>query len=252
MAEVATPPPDMAVVFRKQPDTGYSRNRFRWDYVGEGVRSQEFLESLLGKACIFSFWKGVRVGRRTTGWIRLCDSWGNARKEHRMSKHEPEFTQRYWKKNWKNKGGTLIEEFPAVRPPARNSPFGKRDIDGVIVLDGQGRHLTTQDGLKVDGKILRPPKNGSLHEVRIKGQKIIVVQTKMGSPTRPYRLGMCLLGQALFSKHLMEEQFHPKTTQSVAVCGRRDRIMKDQAKKYEIDVVVYVRRRPIQNCDSGI
>ena len=167
-----------------------------------------------------------------------------------MSKYETRRTQRYWKKNWKNKGGTLIEEFRAVRPGA-DSLVGKRDLDGVIVLDGQGRHLTTQDGLKVDGEILRSSKNGSLPEVKIKGRKIIVVQTKMGSPARPYRLGMCLLGQAVFSKHLME-RFHPKTIQSVAICGKGDRIMKKLAKKYEIDVVVSVQRVRIQKCASGI
>lgn len=155
-----------------------------------------------------------------------------------MSKHETPWTRRYWEENWKNKGGTLIEEFPAVLSGGRNSLVGKRDLDGVIVLDRQGKHLTTQDSLKVNGEILRKPKNGSLHEVKIKGRKIIIVQTKMGTSKKPYRLGMYLLGQALFSKHLLEP-FQPKTIQSVAVCARHDTVMEELAEKYEIDVVVY-------------
>lgn len=154
-----------------------------------------------------------------------------------MSKHETCWTRHYWEENWKDKGGTLIEEFPAVRP-SRNSLVGKRDLDGVIVLDRQGKHLTTQDGLKVNGEILRKPKTGSLHEVKIEGRKIIIVQTKMGTSTKPYRLGMYLLGQALFSTHLMEP-FQPKSLQSVAVCARHDDLMEELAEKYGIDVVVY-------------
>ena len=158
-----------------------------------------------------------------------------------MSKRETRWTRRYWEENWKKKGGTLIEEFPAVRA-RRDSPFGKRYLDGVVVLDGQGKHLTTQDGLKVNEKILRKPRNGGpLHEVKIEGKKIIVVQTKMQDNSKPYRLGMYLLGQALFSKHLMEP-FQPKDTQSIAVCARRDTIMEELAEKYEIDVVVYTPR----------
>ena len=165
-----------------------------------------------------------------------------------MSKHETRWTRHYWEKNWKDKGGTLIEEFPAVCPGG-NSQIGPRCLDGVIVLDGQSKHLTTEDGLKVNRKILRKPKNDSLNEVTIKGREIIIVQTKMGSiqedkPERykPYRLGMYLLGQALFSKHLMEP-FQPKgNIKSVAICARGDTIMKELAEKYEIDVGVYTPR----------
>ena len=154
-----------------------------------------------------------------------------------MSKHETEWTRHYWETKWKEEGGTLIEEFPAVRPRGRNSPFGKRNLDGVIVLDKQGKHITEKDGLKVNGEILRPPKNGSLHEVKIEGREIIIVQTKMKDGGRLYRLGMYLLGQALFSKDLMEP-FQPKDIQSVAVCSKHDTVMEKLARKYEIDVYV--------------
>lgn len=155
-----------------------------------------------------------------------------------MSKHEISWTRCYWEENWKKKGGTLIEEFPAVPSVGRNSLVGERKLDGVIVLDKQGKHIKEEDGLKVDGKILREAKTRSLYEVKIKSRKIIIVQTKMKNGNSPYRLGMYLLGQAFFSKHLMEP-FQPKAIQSVAVCARHDTVMEELAEKYEIDVIVY-------------
>lgn len=162
-----------------------------------------------------------------------------------MSKHETSFTQRYWKEQWENEGGTLIEEFPAVLPQG-DATVGKRLLDGVIVLDGRGQHIGPKAGLRVDGKTLRRPKNGEHHDVTLTGQEVVVVQTKMGPPEKPYRLGMYLLGQAVFSKHLME-RFHLKTIQSVAICGKGDRIMKELAKKYGIQVRVYEQRVRIKN-----
>ena len=94
-----------------------------------------------------------------------------------MSKHETPLTRRFWK----SVGGTLIEEFPAVKRTDSNS---KRLMDGVIILNEETRIAKAS-------------------EVDLEGKDIIVVQTKVN------RLGMYLMGQALFSKELMKN-FKPR------------------------------------------
>ena len=88
-----------------------------------------------------------------------------------MSKRETPLTRRYWQEI----GGTLIEEFPAGR---RGPNQGRRLLDGVVILDSP--HLIANH-----------------REVEIENRDIVVLQTKAS------RLGMYLLGQALFSRHLM-------------------------------------------------
>ena len=79
-----------------------------------------------------------------------------------MSKLETPLTRRYWREV----GGTLIEEFPAVRP---GQGRGQRMIDAVIIPDWPFEIKTAR-------------------EVDISGKDIIVVQTKVS------RLGMYLMG----------------------------------------------------------
>lgn len=123
-----------------------------------------------------------------------------------MSKHETPLTLRYWEQV----GGTLIEEFTAVK----SSPTtGKRLMDAVIVLDGEKRRA-------------RPG------EIDLKGKDIIVAQTKAK------RLGMYLMGQALFSKHLMEK-FEPASIRSVAICVKGDEVWEPSLKRYDIELVVF-------------
>ena len=126
-----------------------------------------------------------------------------------MSKNETPLTRRYWREEV---GGTLIEEFPAVR---RGQNQARRLIDGVVILGGP--HVIAQ----------------SSKEVEIKDRDIVIIQTKA-----PYTLGMYLLGQALFSRHLMEP-FQPKSIKSVAICTRGDDVMGDLAERYGIEVKVY-------------
>ena len=129
-----------------------------------------------------------------------------------MSKYETPLTRRYWKEI----GGTLIEEFEAV--PLRRDPYqARRNIDGVVVLGG------SHEIRKAD-------------EVEIKDRDIVVIQTKAGKTG--YTLGMYLLGQALFSRHLMEK-FEPKSIRSVAICTKGDVVMEELAAKYGIEVKVY-------------
>ena len=125
-----------------------------------------------------------------------------------MSKRETPLTRRYWQEI----GGTLIEEFLAVR---RGPNQGRRLLDGVVILGS--RHLIANYG---DG------------EVEIENRDIVVLQTKAS------RLGMYLLGQALFSRHLMMP-FRPRSIDTVAICTKGDAVLEPWAAAYGIKVVVY-------------
>ena len=122
-----------------------------------------------------------------------------------MSKHETWRTRKYWEQV----GGLLIEEFVAVQ----NAPDrGRRPIDGIIVLN--------------------EPK--AIHDKNfydLTGKDVIVIQTKAS------RVGMYLLGQAYFSKFLIEK-FNPKSIKSVAICDRSDAVMAELALKHDVEIVV--------------
>lgn len=127
------------------------------------------------------------------------------RPEKRMSKKETPITRRYWQ----TIGGTLIEEFPAVKAGPEN---GARVLDAVIIPGGPFE-------IRLAGS------------VELTGKDIVVVQTKAS------RLGMYLLGQALFSRRLMEP-FRPSSIRSVALCMKGDAVLEPLAKEYGIEVVV--------------
>ena len=122
-----------------------------------------------------------------------------------MSKHETPLTRAYWQ----GIGGTLIEEFLAVKASKVNA---RRLIDGVIILGEKTEILTTD-------------------EVSVQDKDIVVIQTKAS------RLGMYLLGQALFSAELMKAH-NPKSVKIVAVCTSGDSILEPLAKKFDIEVFV--------------
>ena len=123
-----------------------------------------------------------------------------------MSKNETWMTRWYWEQI----GGTLIEEFPAVR---RTRHCGQRLIDGVIIVGGKNQ-IARHD------------------EVDLTEQDIISVQTKAS------RLGMSVMGQALFSLHLLE-RFNPRSIKSVALCSRTDSVLATIFEQYpNMEVVV--------------
>ena len=126
-----------------------------------------------------------------------------------MSKNQTPLTRKYWK----SVGGTLIEEYSAVQGEKGAAP---RYIDAVIIRRGRKRIL--RGGSPI-----------------VKGKEIIVVQTEAG------RLGMYLLGQALFSRELMK-RFKPKSIKTVALCESGDSILGPIAKRYSIDVVTIPAR----------
>ena len=123
-----------------------------------------------------------------------------------MSKRETPMTRWYWKQV----GGTLIEEFRAVK---RTETCGQRLIDGVILPAGSHEIATR-------------------HDFNLKGQDIIVVQAKRG------RLGMYLMGQALFSAELMKK-FNARSIRSVALCEAHDSVLSPLLEKHGIEIVIY-------------
>jgi hypothetical protein len=95
-------------------------------------------------------------------------------------------------------GGTLVEEFLAV---PRTPGVGQRLIDAVILPNG-------------------PHRVARASEVDLKGQDVIVVQTKAS------RLGMYLMCQALSSAELIRSRFQPASVRAVIVCTADDLVLR--------------------------
>ena len=127
-----------------------------------------------------------------------------------MSKWETPLIKKYWEQI----GGTLIEEFPVVRGYKNSS---KRALDAIIIPEGENAVM-------------------KWHEVDIKGKEIIVVQAKA------MRLGMYLMGQALFSKQLLEKFYDPKKVISVALCTKDDAVLRSLLEQYPDVKVVIVEK----------
>ena len=111
-----------------------------------------------------------------------------------MSLRETSMTVWYWEQV----GGILIEEFMAV---PRGTDHGQRLLDAVIVLGEEKRRMPVGSKFSLEGR------------------DIIVVQTKNS------RLGMCLMGQTVFSAQLVRRFFKPKSVQSVALCAKNDAVL---------------------------
>jgi len=117
-----------------------------------------------------------------------------------MSKHETPMTRWYWQQV----GGTLIEEFVAVKA-ARNC--GRRILDGVIFKDGE--FMIAQQS-----------------EISLEDKDLIVIQAKAS------RLGMYLMGQAFFSAQLIL-RFNPRSVLSVALCNQDDKVLRPLFEQYQ-------------------
>ena len=107
-----------------------------------------------------------------------------------MSLHETPMIEKYWEQV----GGTLAEEFYAVYRSETNGP---RRIDAVIIPDG-------------------PKQRVSQDEVSLDGEDIIVVQAKAS------RLGIYVLGQAVFSPKLIKRNHNPASIQSIDLVKKYD------------------------------
>ena len=116
-----------------------------------------------------------------------------------MSKNETPMTRWYWKQV----GGTLIEEF-------------------IVVHGGADRGIRVLDAIILPSEEFRIAKQ---YEVSIEGKDVVVVQTKSR------RLGMGLLGQALFSAQLVQ-RFRPRSVLSVALCTKDDAVLRPLFEQY--------------------
>ena len=126
-----------------------------------------------------------------------------------MSKHEDKMIEWYWKD--KVKEGTMVKEFPVC---SQTKEHGRRLMDAVIIL---GTDLRCAKAMEVD----------------LKGKNVIVVQAKAK------RLGMSLMGQAVFSIELLKK-FAPASIQSVALCRKSDSILEPMLRRISNVTVVEV------------
>jgi hypothetical protein len=126
-----------------------------------------------------------------------------------MSKLETQMTHRYWERV----GGTLLEEYLVV---PRGAGIGQRLIDAVIIVDGDHRIV----GLRLEQS-----------RISLDGHDLIIVQTKAG------RLGMSLLGQALFLRLLIQRRSKPRSVRTVALCAVDDAVLRPLAECFGIEVV---------------
>ena len=125
-----------------------------------------------------------------------------------MSKHETPMTEWYWRKVLKQ--GTLIKEYVAVERTEDGSN-GSRFMDGLVIVDGP---------FEISDDVMRD----------IAGKDVVVIQSKNK------RLGMYLMGQALFSRQLILAK-GAKSVRSVAVCRKDDKIMRELLEAHpEIEV----------------
>lgn len=123
-----------------------------------------------------------------------------------MSKLEAPMIRKFWKST----RGTLVEEFPVVKASATCGP---RWVDAIILPKGEHR-------------------TAHWKEVSLEGQDVIVVQAKAS------RLGMYLMGQALFSAELVK-RFKPASVRSVALCREDDSALRPLLAPFpHVEVVV--------------
>ena len=115
-----------------------------------------------------------------------------------MSLKETPMTRWYWREILKQ--GTLIEEYVAV-VRAEDGSNGSRFLDGLVVLGGP---FTVSDDVRMD----------------ITDMDVVVIQSKNK------RLGMYLMGQALFSRELLLKK-GARSVRSVAVCRKDDKVMRE-------------------------
>jgi hypothetical protein len=119
-----------------------------------------------------------------------------------VSKHETPLTRGYWEEI----GGTLIEEYCAVR---KTPTTGRRLIDGVIITDGE--HGIQRGGWP-----------------SLTGHDVVCVQSKLNAT-------MSLVGQAIFTPKLLCESWHPRSIRTVAIYHRDDPILTEIMKQYGVE-----------------
>lgn len=127
-----------------------------------------------------------------------------------MSLNETPMTRWYWREILKQ--GTLIEEYVAVER-TKNRSVAPRLMDGLVIVGGP---FTVSDDVRMD----------------ITDKDVVVIQSKNK------RLGMYLMGQALFSRELLLKK-GARSVRSVAVCRKDDKVMRELLLAHpDIEVVI--------------
>ncbi len=123
-----------------------------------------------------------------------------------MSKLERPLIERYWRRV----GGTIVFEFLMVQS---STTCGKRCLDALILPNKETKEAKASD-------------------IYLEGEDIILAQAKYS------RVGMYLMGQALFSVELMR-RFNPGLIRSIALCRKNDSVLRPLLDSYpEVEVVV--------------
>lgn len=126
-----------------------------------------------------------------------------------MSRYEAPLTRKFWK----SVGGTLVNNFPAVKRTAKR---GARAVSALIIEDD-------------------PPVELHGESVDITGKNVIVVVTKA------HRLSLLQLGEAIVSRDLIKQQFQPENVRTVAICTTDDEALSPIAEGHNVEVVVMPR-----------
>lgn len=127
-----------------------------------------------------------------------------------MSLNETPMTRWYWREILKQ--GTLIEEYVAV-VRTKDRSAAPRLMDGLVIVGGP---FTVSDDVHTD----------------ITDKDVVVIQSKNK------RLGMNLMGQALFSRELLLKK-GARSVRSVAVCRKDDKVMRELLLAHpDIEVVI--------------
>jgi len=117
---------------------------------------------------------------------------------------------------WHALGGTLFEEYTVV-PPGPNR--GTRRLDGLVLPNGP-HEIATRDQTPV-----------------LPEHDVVSIQTKAS------RLGMNVLGQALFSAELLRDA-GARHVRTIALCTADDGVLRPLAVKHGIEIVVDVGEGP--------
>lgn len=120
-------------------------------------------------------------------------------------------------KLWSTIGGTLIEEYPVVQA---SPTCGTRRVDAII--------LPNHEYCRVNWRQVMPE--------ALAGEHVIVVQAKVT------RLGMSLIGQAVFSAELIK-RFLPASIRSIALCTADDSVLRPLLAPFRLVEVVVLDKQ---------
>lgn len=124
-----------------------------------------------------------------------------------MSSREDPLVENYWTKYYpeRQRKGLLILNYTIEHPPKSdpNPRYSKRSIDGIILPDEPWGKMKCRE----------------MPRSKLAGKQVVVIQAKA------HRLGMCLMGQAVFSPNLFT-RYGAIPVKNVAIRGMSDENLK--------------------------